>query len=107
VESSVCSTTVVANADTSIFIMGTRASAIPLRQKVESALKSETGAVCIDFDGIAVTQSFMDEFLGVVILRQGPTVLDRLIFRGCSDDVRAVINFVARARTRDYRLQAV
>lgn len=44
----------------------------------------------------------MDEFLGVMILRRGPAVLDRMIFRNCNDDVKAVIHLVTSIRTRDY-----
>jgi hypothetical protein len=98
-----CETTVKATTDPSIFILGTRNVALPLRQRVESALQSGPGNVCLDFTGVTVTQSYMDELLGVLILRYGPALLERVAFKMCSEDVRAVIQFVASARIRDYR----
>lgn len=70
---------------------------------MESALQSGSGNVCLDFAGLTVTQAYMDELLGVLILRYGPTLLERMVFKTCSEDVRAVIQFVASARIRDYR----
>ena len=98
-----CGTTVKASTDPSIFILGTRNVAVPLRQRIESALQGSDASVCLDFGGLAVTQSYMDELLGVLILRYGPSLLQRVAFQECSDDVRAVIQFVASARIRDYR----
>jgi len=98
-----CETTVKASTDPSIFILGTRSVAVPLRQRVESALQSGQGNVCLDFAGVSVTQAYMDELLGVLLLRYGPTLLERVAFKMCSEDVRAVIQFVASARIRDYK----
>ncbi|NJM53912.1 MAG: STAS-like domain-containing protein [Blastocatellia bacterium] len=84
-------------------MLGTRDVATPLRDRVEHALDSSTGAVGVDFCQLLVTQSFMDEFLGVMILRRGPSVLDRVIFRNCNEDVKAAIQLVVAVRTRDYR----
>jgi hypothetical protein len=44
----------------------------------------------------------MDEFLGVLILRNGPRILERLAFKGCSEDVKAVIRFVVSTRSKDH-----
>jgi hypothetical protein len=77
--------------------------AVPLRQQVESTLQSGSGSVCLDFEGVTVTQSYMDELLGVLILRYGPSLLERVAFKTCSEDVQAVIQFVASARIRDYK----
>jgi len=98
-----CETTVKASTDPSIFILGTRSVAVPLRQRVESALQGGSGNICLDFAGVTVTQSYMDELLGVLILRYGPALLERVAFKTCSEDVRAVIQFVASARIRDYK----
>ena len=78
-------------------LAGTRASAMPLREQAELAL-ARGSEVAFDFAGIEVTQSFVDELIGALILRQGPDVLEKLVFKSCSDDVRAIIEFVAADR---------
>src|SRR5262249_34693110 len=97
-----CGSTVLANTDPSIFILGTREEALPLRRRVELALDQSTLTVCVDFSGITVTQSFMDEFIGVLILRRGPSVLQQVAFRQCSEEVQAVIRFVVSSRIHDF-----
>lgn len=101
--SSACAATIPASLGPNIFMLGTRDVATPLRDRVEQALDSSTGAVCVDFRELLVTQSFMDEFLGAMILRRGPLVLDRVVFRNCNEDVKAAIQLVAGVRTRDYQ----
>lgn len=96
-------TTVKVNSDPAIFTLGTRSAAVPLRQQVESALRNTGGDICLDFDGVTVTQGYMDELLGVLILRYGPSLLERIAFKACSADVQAVIQFVANTRGRDYK----
>lgn len=81
--------------------LGTRFSARPLRQELENTL-ADHREVTIDFKGMSVTQSFIDEFLGVLVLRHGPDYLHRLIFKGCSDDVKEIISFVLRSRVVDH-----
>ena len=66
------------------------------------ALEQGVGSVCVDFDGLLVSQSFMDEFLGVMILRQGPSVLERVVFRNCNEDVKAAVSLVASVRGAEY-----
>lgn len=78
-------------------LAGTRASATPLREEAEMALARDYEVV-FDFAGVEVTQSFVDELIGALILRHGPDVLDRLVFKSCSDDVRAILEFVAADR---------
>jgi hypothetical protein len=80
---------------------GTRASATPLREEAELIL-ARGGEVVFDFSGIEVTQSFVDELVGAAILRHGPDILDRIVFRACSDDVRAIVEFVAADRCDQY-----
>jgi hypothetical protein len=96
-------TTVKVNSDPKVFALGTRSAAKPVRQQVESVLQSAQGDVCLDFEGITVTQGYMDELLGVLILRYGPSVLERVAFKACSEDVKAVIQFVANTRGRDFK----
>ena len=95
--------TVKVNSDPAIFGLGVRESAVPLRQQVERALMNSAGDICLDFEGITVTQGYMDELLGVLILRHGLSVLERVAFKSCSDDVKAVIQFVANTRGRDFK----
>ena len=83
-------------------MLGTRDIAAPLRNQVESAIDAGAVPVCIDFHGFLVTQSFMDELLGVLILRRGPGVIDQIVFRNCNEDVKAAIELVASIRSRDH-----
>ena len=82
-------------------LAGSRAFAQPLREQAEIAL-ARGFEVSFDFSGIEVTQSFVDELIGTLILRQGPDVLETLVFKSCSDDVRAIIEFVAADRCDQY-----
>ena len=82
-------------------LIGARESAIPLRLQVEEAL--DNGAdVVFDFSGVEVTQSFIDALIGVLILKRGPDVLNQIVFKSCSDDARAIIEFVAADRADQY-----
>jgi hypothetical protein len=82
-------------------LVGARATAVPLREQVEEIL-SHGAEVTFDFSFVQATQSFIDELIGVLILRHGPDILSRLVFKSCSDDVRAVIEFVAADRCDQY-----
>lgn len=82
-------------------LVSARATAAPLREQVEAALLR--GEECVlDFAGVQATQSFVDELVGVLILRHGPDILARIIFRTCSPDVRAIVEFVAADRCDQY-----
>lgn len=83
-------------------LVGSRLSAAPIREELEVALAQANTEVVLDFSGITATQSFVDELVGVMVLRHGPDVLARLVFKGCSDDVRAIIEFVAADRCDQY-----
>jgi len=75
----------------------TRVSALPLRQAARELL-SKGSEVILDFNGIQATQSFIDELIGALILEDGPQVLENIVFKGCSEDVEAMIRFVAADR---------
>lgn len=82
-------------------LVSARATAAPLREQIEcAALRGEE--VVLDFGGIQATQSFIDELVGNLILRHGPDILERIIFRACSEDVRSTIEFVAADRCDQY-----
>jgi hypothetical protein len=78
-----------------------RHAAVPERERIEVFL-AQGYEVAIDFAGAAVTQSFVDELVGRLILEQGPGVLQRLVFKNCTDDTRAILRFVAADRTDQY-----
>lgn len=83
-------------------LIGSRFTAAPLREQLEVTLAQQDAEVILDFSGIAITQSFVDELVGVLVLRHGLDVLSRIIFKGCSDDVRAIIEFVVSDRCNQY-----
>lgn len=77
---------------------GTRSRAFEYRDLIENLLDSSADRIAIDFDGVNATQSFVDELLGVLIIRRGADTVRRLVFRNCSDDMRAIIQFVLNDR---------
>jgi hypothetical protein len=81
---------------------GMRHAAVPERERIEGFL-AQGAEVVIDFAGAAVTQSFVDELIGRLILEQGPDVLQRIVFKNCSEDTRAIIRFVTADRADQYR----
>jgi hypothetical protein len=82
-------------------MIGMRAKAVPLRDKIESALQ-DGEEVVLDFAGIEATQSFIDELVGVLLLTKGPSLLERIVFSGCSENVRAILRFVASDRCNQF-----
>ena len=82
-------------------VFGTRFSALAFRETIEERLDS-CPSVQVDFGGAFVTQSFIDELLGPVILRMGPAILERLEFAGCLDSTRAILQLVIAARLEDF-----
>lgn len=81
--------------------LGTRFRALALRDELEQLL-ADHAEVVLDFSGVEATQSFIDELLGVLVLQRGPAAIERLMFRGCSEDVKATINFVLGDRLEQY-----
>lgn len=61
--------------------------------------------VVLDFSGVEATQSFIDGLVGTLILQHGPDVLGRMVFKSCSEDVRAILEFVAADRCDQYLKQ--
>jgi hypothetical protein len=82
-------------------MMGMRSSALPIRLQIEQALAAGQ-EVTVNFAGVAVTQSFIDELLGALILRDGPGVLQRIVLKGCSEETRGIIRFVASDRAEQF-----
>jgi hypothetical protein len=69
---------------------------------VEELLTNGVRNIVIDFSKAYVSNSFMDEFLGVLILRHGPDVLTRLTLRNCSEDVKTMAAFITSVRSQDF-----
>lgn len=84
-------------------MLGMRSSAAPLRRTIELALEKEREVV-VNFTGVEVTQSFVDELLGALILREGPEIMQRLILKGCSNQTRGIVKFVAADRAEQFML---
>lgn len=84
-------------------MIGMRSSAIPIRHMIEEAL-SDGQEVSINFAGVEVTQSFVDELVGAIVLRHGPDVTSRLIFKGCSPSARSILRFVLTDRAEQFSL---
>ena len=91
----------IASDDASVRVLGARHGAVQFRDRLARQLESGD-TVQVDFTGAFVTQSFVDELFGPLILRAGPSVLEKLAFSGCSDDTRAILNLVFAGRLRDY-----
>jgi len=81
---------------------GSRAFGQELRFEVEEGL-SANERVVLDFSNVGVvTQSYIDEAIGVLILQFGPEILERLSFKNCNDDIKAVLGYVANTRCEDF-----
>lgn len=85
-------------------LIGPRITATSILEKVELALHTRQDVV-LNFAGVEATQSFIDGLVGVLILKHGPSVLEKLIFKSCSDDVKAIVQFVAADRCDQYLKQ--
>lgn len=81
--------------------MGSRQRALGLRHELEDML-DRSARVTIDFSKASVTQSFVDELVGVLFYQHGSALLQRLSFHGCSEDTKAVIRLVIHERVKDY-----
>lgn len=77
--------------------LGMRASATPFRKQIERQLDSGS-TVVIDFYGKDVTQSFIDELVGGLVLSRGRKVVSQISFKNCSDEVKSIIKFVINDR---------
>lgn len=84
-------------------MFGMRSSAVPIRKTIEQAL-GKGDEVVVNFTGVEVTQSFIDELLGALILRDGPKVMQRLVLKGCSEQTRGIVKFVAADRAEQFML---
>ena len=91
----------IASEDESVRVLGAHYGAVKFRDRLTRQLESGD-TVQVDFSGALITQAFVDELFGLLILQAEPSVLERLAFSGCSDDTRAILNLVLAGRLRDY-----
>lgn len=82
--------------------LGTRFCARDLREELEDALVAYD-QVTLDFNSTSVTQSFIDELLGVLILKNGQDFLNKIVFKNCSPDVKEILQLVVSRRSEDYK----
>lgn len=92
---------VVSSSHTGLPFLGTRLIARQLREQVE-VLLAQAQEVELNFAGVNISQSYADELIGILVLSHTPAVLERLVFKGCSDSVRAMIEFVVADRYDEY-----
>lgn len=58
--------------------------------------------VTLDFTGVEIaTQSFVHTLLAAIV-RDDPSTLDRIDFKGCSDDVQQVIEIVTEYAQEEF-----
>lgn len=81
--------------------LGTRFRALSLRDELERLLAVHN-EVALDFSGVETTQSFIDELIGVLVLERGPKIVERLVFKSCSESMQSIINFVLGDRIEQY-----
>jgi hypothetical protein len=87
----------IALADGTVKFLGSRYAARPYRHAVSSCLTYEA-EVCIDFGGVAVGTSFIDELVGGLIVAHGSRIVDRLVFENCDPNTRGLLQFVVATR---------
>ena len=69
--------------------------ALELRRQVEAKILEGELRIELDFSGVRnTTQSWMNAFIGNLVLVYGKELANRVIFRGCNDTLKALIRFV-------------
>lgn len=77
--------------------LASRATAAQMRRNIETII-SDRGSVNIDFSDVGITQSFADELVGVLAYIYGPTVFGKINFKNCTNEHKAILNFVVSHR---------
>lgn len=79
--------------------LGTRALGARVRESIRAKIRASTGPVIVDFSEVqGITQSFADEAFRKLIVEIGPAEASRIVIRGGSDDVRAVLRYATSRR---------
>ncbi len=90
------------NAQEARVFHGGRSAGQQLRMEIEDFLNANDH-ITLDFSGVGVvTQSYIDEAIGVLVL-DGQNILSRLAFKNCNEDVTSVIRYVASTRSEDFQ----
>ena len=92
----------IALADGSVKFLGSRYAARSYRAAISSYLSYET-EVCIDFAGVAVGTSFVDELVGGLIVAYGSDIIQRLIFQNCDTNTQGLLRYVVGTRLAEQR----
>ncbi len=80
-------------------VLSSRETGLSFRVAIEKALQVHDDEVILDFSHIRnANHSCIDEMIGVLVFRNGPDVLKRLVFNRCSPVVRTMIEFVIADR---------
>lgn len=66
-----------------------------LREERVLPVLAKSMEITLDFSGVeGATQSFIHALISEAIRRNGPEVLDHIIFKSCNDTVRQIIGIV-------------
>ena len=90
------------NADKDFF--SSRTHAALLRKEIQTHL-GFFQSVTIDFSDTEMTQSFADELIGVLAFLKGPELFKKIKFKGCSEEMKKIINFVVTQRLSSRSLE--
>jgi len=83
--------------------VGSRFRERELREEPEQLL-GRVDEIVLDFTGMkSATQSFVDELVGVLILKHGPDIIQRMVFKGCAEDIKEIIGFIVSSCTDDFK----
>ena len=80
--------------------LGTRAVGERVRDRILSAMRESNGQIILDFDGVhGMTQSFADEAFRKLLSSLNASEVSRIVIRGASDDVHAVLRYATSRKT--------
>ena len=84
--------------------------ALELRRSVEARILDGESRIELDFTGVRnTTQSWMNAFIGNLVLIYGQEFARRVVFKGCNDTLKALVRFVygdAMARKESHQISA-
>lgn len=79
-----------------------RQKAINVRNVLYSELSVPGHKITVDFWGdIVITQSFLDELFGVLVMDEWKEILDRFIFQNISEKNKSILKFVIGFRLKN------
>lgn len=80
--------------------LSSREKARVIRLEIDSAFDLGEEVV-FDFEGVSATQSFLDELIGVLVLKRGVDLLNNAKFSHCNDDSKLILKYVVKSRLKD------